>query len=263
MDLGIKGKTALITGGGGGLGAETAKYLLEAGVRVVLTDLEQDLLDEAVKGLDGDVTTVAADLTSDDGVDVLKKAVTDAIGVPDILVGAAGITGAQGFFHEIDMEGWRSTLEIDFFSVVRVVGAFIPGMRQKGWGRIVLLASEDAVQPYTDELPYCAAKAAVLSLVKGLSKTYASEGILVNAVSPAFIASPMTDRMMSKRAEQLDVSVDEAIESFLDEDRPFMELKRRGQPDEVGAVVAFLCSERASFVNGSNYRVDSGSVATI
>lgn len=263
MDLGIAGKTALITGGGGGIGAETAKLLLAEGVRVVLTDLDEDLLAEAARGLDGDVTTVAADLTSDDGVDVLKKAVTEAIGTPDILVGAAGITGAQGFFHEIDMDGWRSTLEIDFFSVVRVVGAFVPGMREKGWARIVLLASEDAVQPYTDELPYCAAKAAVLSLVKGLSKTYASEGVLVNAVSPAFIASPMTDKMMQKRSEQLDTSVEEAITSFLDEDRPFMELKRRGEADEVASVIAFLCSERASFVNGSNYRVDSGSVATI
>ncbi len=136
-------------------------------------------------------------------------------------------------------------------------------MRGKGWGRIVLLASEDAVQPYADELPYCAAKAAVLSLVKGLSKTYGSEGILVNAVSPAFIATPMTDKMMEKRSSELGVGVEEAISSFLDEERPFMELKRRGEPEEVAAVIAFLASERASFVNGSNYRVDSGSVATI
>ncbi len=127
----------------------------------------------------------------------------------------------------------------------------------------MLLASEDAVQPYTDELPCCAAKAAVLSLAKGLSKTYASEGVLVNAVSPAFIATPMTDAMMQERAQQDGTSVEQAISTFLDEDRPFMELKRRGEPDEVASVIAFLVSERASFVNGSNYRVDAGSVATI
>ena len=96
----------------------------------------------------------------------------------------------------------------------------------------------------------------------GLSRTYAREGLLVNAVSPAFIHTPMTDAMMNKRSKELGVSFDEAIESFLDQERPYMELKRRGEPEEVAAVIAFLCSDKASFVNGSNYRVDSGSVAT-
>jgi NAD(P)-dependent dehydrogenase (short-subunit alcohol dehydrogenase family) len=123
--------------------------------------------------------------------------------------------------------------------------------------------SEDASQPYDDELPYCAAKAGVLSFAKGLSRSYAQEGLLVNTVSPAFIHTPMTDAMMDKRAKQIGSSFDEAIESFLDEERPYMELKRRGEPEEVANVVAFLCSDLASFVNGSNYRVDSGSVATI
>ncbi|MEQ4523819.1 SDR family NAD(P)-dependent oxidoreductase, partial [Nocardioides kribbensis] len=107
------------------------------------------------------------------------------------------------------------------------------------------------------------AKAGVLAFAKGLSRTYAEEGLLVNCVSPAFIKTPMTDAMMEKRSKEIGSSVDEAIESFLDEERPYMELGRRGLPEEVASVVAFLCSDRASFVNGSNYRVDSGSVATI
>ena len=263
MDLGISGRTALVTGADSGIGLETARLLLAEGVRVVITDKDQAALDEAAAGLDGDVTAVAADLTDPEDVARLKAAVTEAVGDPAILVNAAGITGAQGLFHEIDEEGWRSTLEIDFFSVVRVVRAFVDGMRSAGWGRIVLLASEDAVQPYVDELPYCAAKAAVLSLVKGLSKTYGSEGVLVNAVSPAFIESPMTDAMMEKRADEEGSSFDEAVESFLEEERPGMELGRRGKVEEVASVITFLCSERASFVNGSNYRVDSGSVQTI
>lgn len=118
-------------------------------------------------------------------------------------------------------------------------------------------------QPYDDELPYCAAKAGVLALAKGLSRSYAREGLLVNCVSPAFIHTPMTDAMMTERADQRGTDVDEAVSSFLDEERPYLELKRRGEPEEVAAVIAFLCSDRASFVNGSNYRVDAGSVATI
>jgi NAD(P)-dependent dehydrogenase (short-subunit alcohol dehydrogenase family) len=181
----------------------------------------------------------------------------------DILVQAAGITGAQGLFHEIDQDGWIRTIEVDLLAPVRLLRAFLPGLRRGGWGRIVFLASEDAVQPYDDELPYCAAKAGILALAKGLSRSYATEGLLVNAVSPAFIATPMTDAMMQKRAKEKGTDVDAAIGSFLEQERPYLELKRRGRPEEVAAVVAFLCSERASFVNGSNYRVDSGSVATI
>ncbi|SCX52864.1 NAD(P)-dependent dehydrogenase, short-chain alcohol dehydrogenase family [Klenkia marina] len=263
MDLGIAGRTALVTGADSGIGKETARLLLAEGVRVVITDQDAAALGKAAAELGGDVTAVAADLTDAEDVARLRTAVSEAIGDPAILVHAAGITGAQGLFHEIDEQGWRDTLEVDFFAAVRVVRAFVDGMRSAGWGRVVLLASEDAVQPYVDELPYCAAKAAVLSLVKGLSKTYGSEGVLVNAVSPAFIESPMTDAMMEKRADENGTSFDEAVESFLEEERPGMELGRRGQVEEVASVIAFLCSERASFVNGSNYRVDSGSVQTI
>ena len=263
MDLGINGRVALISGADSGIGFCTAAQLLAEGVKVVITDKSQSTLDEAAAKLGSGVHAFAADLTRPGDVASLKIKVLEAVGTPQILVNAAGITGATGLFHEVDEEGWRNTLDVDLMSPVRLVRAFIDEIRATGWGRIVLLASEDAVQPYVDELPYCAAKAGVLSLAKGLSKTYAKEGVLVNAVSPAFIATPMTDAMMKKRAEENGTSFNEAVVSFLDEERPFMELKRRGKVDEVASVITFLCSERASFVNGSNYRVDSGSVATI
>ncbi|MCI2237506.1 SDR family oxidoreductase [Kineococcus sp. TRM81007] len=266
MDLGLTGHTALITGADSGIGWHTARLLLAEGARVALTDVGAGRLQEAAERLgagEDRLVAVAADLTDPDAVQRLQREVPPRLGDPDVLVHCAGVTGAQGLFHEIDEDGWRSTLDTDFLAAVRVVRAFLDPMRAKGWGRIVLVASEDAQQPYVDELPYSAAKAALLNLTKGLSKTYASEGVLVNAVSPAFIATPMTDAVMEERAQQDGTSVEQAISTFLDEDRPFMELKRRGDPDEVASVIAFLVSERASFVNGSNYRVDSGSVATI
>jgi len=266
MDLKIAGKTALVSGADSGIGWQTAKLLLDAGVTVVVTDQDQEKLDAAAAALhasDGRVFAFAADITSVESLAELHKSVMDAVGDIDILVQSAGITGAQGLFHEIDDKGWVNTIEVDLLGPVRLVSAFLPSLRKGGWGRIVFLASEDAVQPYDDEIPYCAAKAGVLALMKGLSRSYAKEGLLVNAVSPAFIHTPMTDAMMEKRADENGTSVDEAIESFLDEERPYMELKRRGEPEEVANVIAFLCSDLASFVNGSNYRVDSGSVATI
>ena len=263
MDLGITGKVALITGGDSGIGWHTAQLLLNEGVTVVISDKDDDALKTAAAKLDGEVHAFAADITSPESLASLHRSVRDAAGPIDILVQSAGITGAQGLFHEIDDAGWVDTINVDLLGPVRLVREFLPDLRAGGWGRLVFLASEDAVQPYDDELPYCAAKAGILALSKGLSRSYASEGLLVNAVSPAFISTPMTDAMMEKRAKERGTDVDEAIESFLDEDRPYMELGRRGEPEEVAAVIAFLCSDRASFVNGSNYRVDSGSVATI
>ena len=266
MDLGLKDKTALVTGGDSGIGWETARMLLAEGATVVLSDLDQDSLDEAANKLDapkGRLHAFAADITSVDSVASLGEQVRGAVGDIDILVQAAGVTGAQGYFHEITDEGWTKTIETDLIGPVRLVREFLPSLRKGGWGRLIFLASEDAVQPYDDELPYCAAKAGILALSKGLSRTYAREGLLVNAVSPAFIHTPMTDAMMQKRAKQLGVTPKQAIESFLDSERPYMELKRRGEPAEVASVIVFLCSELASFVNGSNYRVDSGSVAAI
>lgn len=266
MDMGIAGRTALVTGADSGIGWETARVLLEEGATVVLTDRDESSLADALDRLGdhrGRAHGFAADITDLDSLSALRRSVEDAVGDIDILVQSAGITGAQGMFHEIDDDGWVSTIETDLLGPVRVVREFLPALRRGGWGRLVFVASEDAVQPYDDELPYCAAKAGVLALAKGLSRSYADEGLLVNAVSPAFIHTPMTDAMMRKRAEERGESVDEAIASFLHEERPYMELGRRGEPEEVAAVIAFLCSDRASFVNGSNYRVDSGSVATI
>ncbi len=266
MDLGITDRTALVTGGDSGIGWHTARLLLAEGATVVLSDKDQDSLDEAAARLDapeGRLHAFAADVTDADSLARMHTRVDEAVGAIDILVQSSGITGAQGLFHEIDDEGWTSTIEVDLMGPVRLVREFLPDLRQGGWGRIVLLASEDGVQPYDDELPYCAAKAGVLAFAKGLSRSYALEGLLVNCVSPAFISTPMTDAMMEKCGDELGVETDEAIRTFLDEQRPYMELKRRGEPDEVANVIAFLCSDAASFVNGANYRVDSGSVATI
>ncbi len=263
MDLGISGKTALISGGDSGIGWHTARILLDEGVTVVITDKDQSSLDEAASRLGGQVHAFAADITSTESIARLHQQVTQAVGDIDILVQSAGITGAQGLFHEVDDAGWVETIEVDLLGPVRLVKAFLPSLRTGGWGRIVFLASEDGVQPYDDEIPYCSAKAGVLALMKGLSRTYALEGLLVNAVSPAFIHTPMTDAMMEKRATQRGTDVDEAIRSFLDEERPYMALQRRGEPEEVANVIAFLCSDRSGFVNGANYRVDSGAVASI
>lgn len=266
MNLNIAGRKALVTGAASGIGHATARELLAEGVTLVMTDLDPERLAAAAVSLragDGQLHTFAADITCRESVRALKENVSRAVGDIDILVQVAGIHGAEGTFHQIDEAGWLRTLGVDLMGPVRVLQAFLDDLRQGGWGRLVFVSSEDAVQPYDNELPYCAAKAGVLSLARGLARSYAAEGLLVNTVSPAFIATPMTDEMMDKLAMERGGSRTEAIRHFLEKERPFMELGRRGEPEEVAAVIAFLCSDRASFVNGANYRVDAGSVATI
>ncbi|MEH1773279.1 SDR family NAD(P)-dependent oxidoreductase [Nostoc sp.] len=265
MDLGIKGKVAVITGGDSGIGKATAKLLAQEGVKVTILDKTSENLELAAEELrkSGEIFTVQADLTKPEEIEAAKEQILKRFGTVDILVHAAGITGATGDFLELSDEEWYKTIEVDLMATVRTCRAFIGAMRKSGWGRVILISSEDALQPYPEEIPYCVCKAAVLNLAKNLSKAYAKDGVLVNAVSPAYIATPMTDAMMEKRSKELGVSFNEAIDSFLDEQRPHLELKRRGKPEEVAAVIAFLCSEQSSFVVGSNYRVDGGSVASL
>ncbi|MEM8718937.1 MAG: SDR family oxidoreductase [Cyanobacteria bacterium P01_G01_bin.39] len=265
MDFGIKDKVAVITGGDSGMGKATAKLLAAEGVKLALIDKTVDELKATAAEVSkiGEAIPVTADLRNLEEVEAAKQQILNYFGTVDILVNCAGITGATKEFLKLTDEDWYETIDVDFMSAVRVCRAFIPSMQKSGWGRIVLIGSEDAVQPYTDEMPYCAAKAGVLNLTKNLSKAYAKDGILVNSVSPAYIATPMTDAMMEKRAKEKDMSFDQAIETFLDEKRPHLELHRRGKAQEVAAVIAFLCSQHSSFVVGANYRVDGGSVATV
>lgn len=264
MDLGIKGRSAVITGAAGAIGCETARALLADGARVLLTDLDKGELNAAVEKLGGEgdhLRAVVADLTRQAGADKVFRATDWDV---DILVHAAGVTGAKGDpLRDITEADWEEAWQTDFLSGVRMAKAFIPPMLDRGWGRAVFVSSENAAQPYPDEVVYNASKAAMLTFVKGMAQLYAPEGVLVNAVAPAFIATDMTDAMMEKRAEERAESFDEAVESFLDEERPHLVLKRRGRPEEVAAVIAFLCSERASFVVGANWRVDGGSVLAV
>lgn len=263
MDLGIKGRVAIITGAAGGMGLETAKLLAEEGVKLVLSDLKIDGLEKDAASLPGEAVCVAADVTRQSDVDAVAKAAVDRFGTIDIVVHTSGITGAKGDPLEMTDADYEEAWHIDFLSAVRMARATFPAMREGGWGRFVCITSENSVQPYWEEATYNVAKAALAAFVKNLSYREATYGILCNTVAPAFIATPMTDGMMKKRAAEKGVSFDEAIESFLREERPGIALKRRGRVEEVAAVIALLVSERASFVNGSNVRVDGGSVQAV
>ncbi len=267
MDLKIKGKVALITGGDSGIGMETAKFLVKEGVHVVLSDKENgEELDQAKKEVEkhlqhgAKIITMGADISIFEEVQSLADRIEKELGGAHIIFHSAGARGAADDFLKLTDDDWMETIEIDLLGAVRVARAFVPHMQKLGWGRMIMVASENAFQPYIEESPYNACKAAVINLSKCLSRAYSKENILFNCISPAFVETPMTNAMMEEIAEEENISVDEAVQQFVKSERPHIAMQRRGKPEEVAAMVAFLCSEHASYINGTNIRIDGGAV---
>lgn len=264
MDLKLQNRHAIVTGGSKGIGKGIAKALAEEGCSVSICARTRDELEataEELRETGAVILSIKADLTDDDGIEKVVSETVKEFGSIDILVNNAGTIGQSGTFEGTPLDEWRSLFELNLFAVVSITQKVIPYMKDQGWGRIINISSENGSQPYPDMIHYSASKGALDNFSKSLSKQYASENILVNTVSPAFIMTPLMESMMDQEAEEQGVAREEAVAQFLKNNRPHIELERPGTIEEVGSIVAFLASDKASFINGSNYRVDGGSVA--
>jgi NAD(P)-dependent dehydrogenase (short-subunit alcohol dehydrogenase family) len=266
MKIDLKNKIALITGGSKGIGKGAAQSLSEAGAIVIICARDQQELDQTAieisQGTGNPVKGIAADVISQQDIDRLIDQIKAEFGGIDILVNNAGGIGSGGTFEDTSGEEYLELYDLNVVSMVRFIKAVLPDMKAKKWGRIINISSENGLQPYPDMIPYNLTKAAIINLSKGLSKLVGKENILVNTVSPAFIYTPLVDNMLKGQVTN-DKSMEEVKKEFLETKRPNIELKRPGTIEEVGAAVAFLASEQASFITGTNLRVDGGSVASI
>lgn len=267
MDLKLAGKSVLVTGASKGIGQAIAEAFAAEGARVALaarsaSDLER--VAATIKSNGGEAIACPTDLTRRDEVQALVDKTIACFGSLHVLVNnAGGVVDGFPKFETLSDEDWLKTFDVNLFSIVRLTRAVLPHMRQQKWGRIINIASELALQPDGDMPHYAASKAAILNLTKNISKEYALDGVLINAVSPGMIATQAVEEMATETAKRLGISAAEVLSRFVTKRRPHLELRRPGRSEEVAAIVLFLASEAASYITGTNIRVDGGSVAGI
>jgi 3-oxoacyl-[acyl-carrier protein] reductase len=260
VDLGLRDRVCIVTGSTAGIGRETARLLAEEGSRVVVSGRDQARVNEAV-GEIGAALGVVVDLGTPDGPRTLVEAATREVGPVDCLVNNVGVA-YQRSFDELTDAGWQELWDLNVMSYVRAINAVLPGMRERGSGRIVNVSSTAGKRPSTSMPDYSVTKAAVLSLSRLVADIYAAEGILCNAVTPGPTASPawLAEGGLADQAAARSGKAREEVLDGVGKGRP---LGRLAEPEEIASVIVFLCSDRTSYVTGSAWSADGGTVPII
>jgi 3-oxoacyl-[acyl-carrier protein] reductase len=260
MDLGLSDRVCLVTGSTGGIGLETARLFAAEGGRVVVTGRDSARV-EQVRDDVGAALGISADLAETDAPARLVAEAANALGPIEILVNNVGIA-YQRSFDDVSDEQWDSMWRLNVMSYVRCIRAVLPSMKAAGRGSIVNVSSTAGKRPSTGMPNYSVTKAAVLSLSRLIADLYARDGIRSNAVTPGPTATEAwlgEGGLADQQASTSTKTRDEVLQS-VGAGRP---LGRLAEPEEIAAVIAFLCSDRASYVTGSAWSADGGTVPII
>ncbi len=263
MDLGLRGKRALVTGSTAGIGFATAQALLREGAAVTVNGRTAQRVGSAVERLrqelpGASVDGIAADLGTAAGCQALIARLPDV----DVLVNNLGIFEPKPF-EQIPDEDWLRFFETNVLSGIRLARHYVPGMRKRNWGRVVFVSSESGLQIPVEMIHYGMTKTAQLAVSRGLAETLAGTGVTVNSVLPGPTASEGVGEFVTRMAAERKVDAATVEREFFATARPSSVLQRFATPDEVAAMIAFVCSAQASAVTGAALRVDGGVVRSI
>lgn len=258
MDLQLKGKLALVSGSTAGIGLAIAESLYREGARVIVNGRTQNAVDDVIaklKGGPGEALGFAGDLGTADAASAIAKQFPNV----EILVNNLGIFEPKPF-EEIPDADWLRLFEVNVLSGVRLTRAYLPGMRQRNWGRIVFISSESGVQIPAEMIHYGTTKTAQLAVSRGLAESLAGTGITVNSILPGPTRSRGVGDFVQALASSQNKSFEEFEQDFFDHVRPTSLIKRFATPEEVAAMVTYVVSPLASATTGAALRVDGGVV---
>lgn len=263
MIIGLKGRRALVTGSTAGIGRAIAEGLAHAGAAVVINGRTQKRVDSTLRELrallpHAELTGVAADVSTAEGCAALFAGAP----VLDILVNNAGTAQLNGFYERSD-EQWLALFQLNVMSGVRTARHYLPGMSQRGWGRVVFISSESALNIPREMIDYGMTKTAMLAVSRGLAELVAGTGVTVNAVLPGPTNSELMGKLLDGVARERGITAEQAAQEFLQGARPTTLIGRLASTEEVANMVVYTCSEQASATTGAALRVDGGVVRAI
>ncbi|WP_340300938.1 3-oxoacyl-[acyl-carrier-protein] reductase [Roseobacter sp. HKCCD5988] len=238
----LTGKSALVTGASGGIGADIARALHSAGAVVALSGTRVEPLEALAAELGERSHVLPCNLSDAEAVEALPKQAIEAMGAMDILVNNAGIT-RDNLFMRMSDEEWAQVLEVNLTSTMRLCRGALRGMMKSRWGRIINISSIVGATGNPGQGNYAAAKAGMVGMSKSLAYEVASRGVTVNCVAPGFIATPMTDKLNDDQKAAINVKIPAG---------------RMGTPEEIAATVLYLASNEAGYVTGATLHVNGG-----
>lgn len=262
MDLGLRGKIALVAAASRGLGRAVAEELAAEGASVVMCARGETALHEAAAAIRAsssvEVEAVVADVARPEDVERLVKTANDRFGRVDILVTNAG-GPPSGKFESLGPEKWSDAVQLTLLSTVNLCRAVVPGMRERRWGRIINVTSITVKQPVEGLMLSNSLRAGVTGFARTLANEVARDGITVNNILPGYTRTQRVEELARATAAREKISVAEAMKKTEAE----IPMRRLGEPNEFAALAAFLASERASYITGTSIQVDGGWIKSL
>jgi 3-oxoacyl-[acyl-carrier protein] reductase len=257
MDLGLKDKIAIIGASTKGLGKATAVCLASEGANVVINGRHKQNIHDAaeeIRSITGKTAlAIQADLTQAEDIGRLFDEVNKHFGTVHILVSNAGGPPAGGF-NDFNDEQWYKAIDLNLMSAIRMIRKAAPIMQKQKWGRIVNISSVVVKQPADNLLLSNSIRAAVIGLAKTISRDLSRDNVLINSIAPYYVATKRIDYLMEETAARKGITKEEALQGIVKE----IPMGRLGTPEEFGNFVAFLCSEKNSYVTGTTIQFDGG-----